>query len=411
MSKNTLVSLILGCVLGAGLALAGCDRARAPGGAASRTPEEAAARVHEILAGKEPFQRFAEFGELLPGVDPSAAPAIAEVFETSAVDSGDPELVLFGMWWAGHDPQAAFAWTASDWRARHANVIAAVVRIWAHTDPKAAYAAARGLPFANQRDLASDAAIAGWDESGQPGLFEALGSFNQIEVQQVSETIARRRVGTLGAEGALAWADALAEGPFRDMISLRVASAAAADKKGAPLVAEWARPRIAEHASDSNYPRRIGTRWVQHDPDAAFAWLRSLPAGGGRDDGIGETYRAWLRRNAPAAHAWIEKTAMEPWNEPAYAVYARAIAWERPKEAIELARRFTDESLRESTTVVIGQVWSRHDPAAADAWLAQADLPEHTRRTAKMAHNANPVNQGRMQKFRAGASQAEAAEE
>jgi hypothetical protein len=279
-------------------------------------------------------------------------------------------------------------------------VIAAVVRVWAHTDPKTALGAARALVFPYQRELATDAATAGWDESGQPGLLESLSQFNATEVQQIGEGIARRRVVTLGPEGALRWADDLEQGPFRDMLSVRVASAVAGDANGVRFAAEWARPRVStEKGVLSSYPRRIGTRWVHHDPEAAMAWLASLPAGDDRDDGVAESFRTWSRRDQASAHAWVEKTDIQRWNEPALAVYARAIARERPKEAIELARRLTDESWREPTTVVIGQFWSGQDPEAAKAWLAQADLPEHTRRTAAMVRNSNPANARPLEEF------------
>jgi hypothetical protein len=407
MSKS-LIWLLIGSVLGfsaGGLIFHGFQGLRAGSASpASDSPgvpvADAVDQMREIFKRSEALQRVSGLASLLPHVDPKDAPVVAEVFETSPFDSGDPELVLFGIWWAEHEPGAAYAWTTTDWRARHANVIAAVVRSWAHRDPKVALAAARGLPFANQRDLATDAAIIGWDESGQPGLLEAMQQFNNIEFQQSCEALARRRVIALGAEGALRWLDSLPAGTIHDVLSMRVASAAAADKRGATVVADWARPKVTEGSErPSGFPRRIGMRWVQHDPDQAMAWLASLPAGADRDDGVSDAFRAWLRRDAVAAHGWIEKTGVQAWNEPAIAVYARAISWERPKEAIELARRITNESSRESTTVAIGQVWFGKEPEAARAWLASADVPEETRRNATMTHNTNPANQAALERF------------
>jgi len=57
----------------------------------------------------------------------------------------------------------------------------------------------------------------------------------------------------------------------------RVASAIA---EGEPaVVAAWAVPQILAASRPTGLPRRIGTRWVKHDPEAAMAWLASLPAG------------------------------------------------------------------------------------------------------------------------------------
>src|SRR5262245_21008099 len=274
MSKVSLTSLLLGGALGAGIAIAGSHLAHptaSPGEAASPVPAgEVAGHLQTLLAETDPLHRVSDLGALLPRLDPAEAPEIARVFGSSQLDSGDPELVLFAIWWAQHDPKAAFDWSSSDWRAKNATVISVIVRAWAHRDPKVALGAARGLVVVTQRDLATDAAISGWDESGQPGLFNAMREFNSIEFQQAAAAIARRRVIALWAEGALKWADSL-EGPARDALLVRVASVAASDARGAPLVAEWARPRVSSGKEErlSGFPRRIGTRWVQHDPEHA----------------------------------------------------------------------------------------------------------------------------------------------
>jgi hypothetical protein len=410
MAKLSLGSLILGGALGAGIALAGAHLARParPTESAVTVPAgEAADQMRQILKGADPLRRVSDLSGLLPRVDPAAAPELSKVFASSQLDSGEPELVLFGMWWAMHDPKAAMDWAALDWRARTAGVIAAIVRIWAHQDPQAALAAAHALPLPMQRDLATDAAIAGWDESGKPGLLEAMSGFNNIEFQQASEALARRRVIALGPEGALKWADSL-QGMPHDILLVRVASTVASDPIGAPLVAEWARPRIGVDKEDrlSSFPRRIGTRWVQHDPERAMAWLASLPEGNDRNDGVAESFRTWLRRDAPAAHAWIQKTEMQPWNEPAYAIFAEVTAWEDPKGAITIARRIQSEILREPATISIGQMWYAKDPSAAKAWFdAQTDLPEHTRRTATMVPHSNPANADRRARFQRGSQE------
>jgi hypothetical protein len=289
------------------------------------------------------------------------------------------------MWWASFDPQAAFAWTTTEWRARFGSVTAAVFRSWAHRDPKRALDTAQGVALRGLRDYAVDGAIAGWDESGKPGLLEAITQLADVDRQRLAEIFARRRVVTLGPAGALRWVDSLEATPaFQQMMAVRIASASAATVEGAPLAAAWATPRVRSDERLSSYPRRIATRWVAHDPLAAMAWLATLPGGADRGDGVAESFRTWVIRDHEAAFAWIEKTEMQPWNEPAMAVYARAIADEHPKQAIELAQRFSDPELRQSTMIVIGQVWSKKDRAAAAAWLAQPGIPERVRRISAM---------------------------
>jgi len=385
MPKPLLLTLAFafGCAVGFGAShVAPRAKSAAAPLAVAPSPDQVGARAREILTGSDPVRRIAELSALLPTLGPDAVPALVEAFDASPLDGGDPELVLLGMWWARFDPAAANRWTSTDWRAQFGSVIAAVFRGWAHSDPREALQLAGAVRFPVQRQLALDAALAGWDESGRPGLIEAVRGLSGNDQQRFAEVLARRRVVSLGAEGAIRWVDAL-EGPkFREMMALRVAGAAAAVKDGAPLVAAWAEPRIAAAADNSGYPRRIGTRWIKHDPAGAMAWLATLPAGNDRTDGVTETYRGWLIRDRAAAIAWAEKAEIQPWNEPAVAVYARAMVYERPKEALDLVARFSNQGLRETTTVAVARAWLENDREAATAWLEQSGLPEDVRRHA-----------------------------
>ena len=338
----------------------------------------------EILEIKDPLQRLTDLTALLSGLGPTAAPALLEAFETAPINGGDPEFVVLGMWWARFDPRAAFDWTKTDLRAQYAPVIAGIVRSWAQGDPEAALTAALAIPFPGQREFACEAAIAGWDESGKPGLIEAVEQLGDVDQQRVSEGVARRRVAALGAASAFAWLETLEDPNFREMMAVRVASAAAGSVDGGPLAAEWATSRVRSDDRISSYPRRIATRWVVADPEAAMAWLASLPAGADRGDGVAETFRVWAMRDHEAAWAWVERVEPQPWNEPAIAVYARAIAKDQPQHAMEMAHRFSDEELREGTMIVIGQVWTRQDRAAAEAWLSKHDVPERVRKVSAM---------------------------
>ena len=385
-------ALALGCALGAGITFAALrtDRAAHTGPLAS--DEEIGPRVTEILSnGKDPLGRVVEFGALLPTLGPTAAPALVKALEASPLDGGDPEFALFGIWWARFDPQAALAWTTTERRAQFASVVAAVIRSWAHEDPEKALGAARGLQSEAQRELAIDAAIAGWDESGQPGLLESVTQLKGRDQQRIAGSVARRRVLALGPAEAFRWVESLQATPeLREMMAVRVASSAAEVAGGGPLAAAWATPRVRSDDRLSGYPRRVATRWVAHDPEAAMAWLATLPAGADRSDGVAEAFRAWAIRDYHEAFAWIEKAELQPWNEPALAIYARAIASERPKEAMEHAQRISDPELREATMTVVGQVWTSKDREAASAWLAQPGVPERVRRVSAMVASEDP---------------------
>ena len=127
-------------------------------------------------------------------------------------------------------------------------------------------------------------------------------------------------------------------------------------------------------------PVRIGAQWSRYDPEAAIAWLKGLPAGVDRDDGVAGTFGAWMAQDGGAAFAWAKSTPVERWNEPAMAVYAHSqVVYGGAVDALALTSRFSNPDLRDVTTIQIVLAWLGHDRAAAVAWLADAELSEGVR--------------------------------
>ena len=154
----------------------------------------------------------------------------------------------------------------------------------------------------------------------------------------------------------------------------RIAGAAAfADPA---VAAAWAKPQISGDYRTSGLARRVATRWVRSEPEAAMAWLASLPAGGDREDGVLEAYRDWQATRREEAIAWIERQELAPWLEPAFSLYARGpLALRDPKAALALAGRFSDTDRRDTASTYIARGWLQRDHEVADAWLKQSDLP------------------------------------
>ena len=417
MSKASIALVSVGLGLAVALA-AGCGPAADPknGATASAPPvsaEEAGRLAKEILAKDTPLERVAGLSALLLRCGPDTVPALLEAYEGAPLDGGDPELVLLATWWSAFDPKAAFAWTSSDWRATYGAVIAAVFRGWAHSDPQEALKAAGTLRFAGQLDLARDSVYSGWDESGRPGLEEALSASSMADQQRFAELLARRRVVMLGAEGAIRWAESQPDPAYAQMMKVRVASSAAGTKSGAAVVSKWATPQIIEAKAPTGFPRRIGTRWIVHDPEGALAWLASLPEGEDRSDGVAESFRDWMRRDYRKAKAWADETAkgeIPRWAEPALSIYTKTNALEHPEESLVLIGRFTDVPLRESTTIAAARLWLQNDHDAARAWIDKNIAPELAARIGDKQERPNLPRDNPRQRGRAAAPPAPATE-
>jgi hypothetical protein len=377
MKPLTIGLLAVGCLL-AGVAIG----TRLPSlESATLAPKAVAEQARETLAIVDPLDRSLRWSALLAEADPGSLDALRDAVGAAPIEVGSPEVIAFAMWWADFDPRSALTWTQTEWRAQSRQVVASVVQTWAHREPEIAFEQASAVAQF-YHDAAVDAAIVGWHASGKPGLVELVQSLPEGSFRQrVGEVLARRLVLGSGTEGAMQWAANLPNEAFRDEMTRRIASAAS--ERGDPAaIAAWATPQVTTgDARGSGLPRRIATRWIVRDPEAAFAWLESLPAGYDRDDGVMESFRDWMRFSQADAVKWIQKTELERWSEPAFVIYARWMAnsQERPEEALDLVARITDEGMRRRTTNVIVRKWAARDPKAAEAWLAKADVSDELR--------------------------------
>jgi hypothetical protein len=113
-----------------------------------------------------------------------------------------------------------------------------------------------------------------------------------------------------------------------------------------------------------------------------MAWIASLPPSRGRGVAVRETYLAWIRTDSRGALAYIENAKIEPWLDPAVSIYTKMIVSNdasRSQEALGWVARISDPELRDATTVLIARSWLLEDPEAAEAWLAQANVPDLVR--------------------------------
>jgi hypothetical protein len=338
-----------------------------------------AAEVREILLQPDALVRAEALAALFQALEPEALEQVRDAYDSVFLDLGDLELELLAEWWTRFDPESAFEWTSSSWQASHPRVVHAVMRGWARRDPEGALRAAEQQPVYSIRRPMVHAVLAGWEESGKPGAFEYVQALPQgQDRQRALYVLARRKVLRDGVEAAFRWAEAQPDGDGQFKLNLfrRVASSAAEVEP--ERAAAWA----AEHAggpSGNGLPRRVGTRWAKRDPETAMRWLSTLEPGPNRNDGVQETYRTWLRFGFQDAFAWLPSQPLEPWLDPAVALYAQVLAPTAPREALDWAHRISDEELRWPTVGRVWRVWALADEAAANAWLAQAELPDFYR--------------------------------
>lgn len=349
----------------------------------SRAPAPAdatAASLHQALMTPDPLQRAAALGRLLDALGPADLQPARQAYEAVVLDSADWEVQLFVQWWARFDAPAAADWALFHYLGRHPSVMATAVRAWAQQDPVAARAwvmKTTGGPYL--RYPAITALLWGWDESGQPGIWEFIEEAENIIDQQYALAIlVRRRLLRDGPEATFRWADRLPDDQPGDASRLKQNTFRRIGAKLAeidpPAAAQWA-AQVGEGEFGEGVYRRVAWSWVRSDGAAAMSWLGTLPPGPRRDDAVNEGFRRWLSLNSPAALAWIEGQPQELWLDPARLWQATAASKRDNLAGLAIAQAIEDRELRKRGLFLILRAWRSSDPAAADAWMAQNDIP------------------------------------
>jgi hypothetical protein len=339
-------------------------------------PPGVAGDVRVVLLMTDLLERTAALATLLSGLGPESLADVREAYDSVRLDVGETELVLFGEWWASFDPKSAMVWTRLNWSTRDSvPVLRAIMRAWGRTDPMAAIGAASGAPNDTLRRRWIDSVLRGWDESVLDGALEYAESLGPgSERQWALYVVSRRMVLRDGPEAAIAWAEALPDDDemFKLNAFRRIAGAVV---EVSPQLAVAFAERHLDGPYGKGLPRRVGMRWVAHDPEVAMHWLSSLAPGPNRDDGVQESFRHWQILNTAEAWSWIRSVEHEPWLDPAVSIYARPFGRRQPLEALELASRIQDEDRRNRTIGVIAREWLVRNESDANAWLDQSDVP------------------------------------
>lgn len=337
-----------------------------------------AGEVQAALLMQDRVEGVHTLSGILARSGPEALSEILAGFDSVFVDVAEIETVLLTEWWAAFDPEAAFRWSQKTRVANYQLVIRSALRAWARRDPIAARGALERIADPITRRACYDGLVAGWEDSGRPGLLEYLHDMlPSIEQLRALAAVARRKVLREGPEAAFRWVESLPEdrddeiGRFKLQLFRRVASEAAlVDHE---RTAAWAL-RHSDGPNGDGLLGRVGAAWSLSDGPGAMAWLATLPEHRQRNDAVEETYQAWLDRDPAAALAWMRDAPPEPWLDWALSVYAVASSTADPEQALAAAARVSDSERRDNAIITIVRLWRANAPAAADAWLERADL-------------------------------------
>lgn len=344
----------------------------------------------ETVRDPDAFSRARRLGALLPTLGPELVPAVQQTLDDQRIDLTITEIDLLLRYWATHQPDAASRWAKdkSPTSYREAAIFSAL-STWAQDDPQAAVSATwNWVDDASIEGAVPAALVRGWYARNDPP--EELREFLRSRPpgfpgQRAIATYVRLMLQTQGAEAVRRWAESLPddEEGFKLTVFRRTAFALAMFDKQAAM-------RWCDDYCDGPHGKAMRTlmarSWVVGDGPGTFAWLSSAPEGYERDIAVRGAFGVWAQLDREPAMAWMATMTTgepPPWLEPAYLVYARLIASEKPTEAIQWASRIENAQDREETQIVVARIWRGIDEAAAESWLLQSSLSEPARAKAR----------------------------
>jgi hypothetical protein len=339
-----------------------------------------ARQVRSALLENDLLVRVQRVSALLQQLGPEQLDDVRAGFASIFMDLGEIDQVLLVEWWARFDPKGALDWAYATWQAQDPAITSTIYRAWARQDPLAALEEAEKVPIDDLQIRYMQASLAGWEESGLPGLLEWVKSRPQGPRRQLAiAVVARRKVLREGPAAAFSWAEGFddEDEAFKLNVLRQVASSAAEIEPN--QAADWVETLLGTKY-ERGTPQRVGTRWARQDPEAALQWLSTLPPGIARDDAVRETFRRWILRDPDAALAYIENVSWEPWLDPAAHLMSRRLTGENIPAALAWAERIQPGELRWYAIGSVARAWSFRDLEAARAYVERSDLPPMMKR-------------------------------
>ena len=357
--------------------------AAATGGATPERLDAEQAQAALAAMAREPatLDNARRLADQLAALGPDAVAAILPTLRDPSEDLDATRALLLIQYWADRDPKSIAEWATTNAPFLYKTLARqlAVERL-AETDLQAA----RKLAGTDRHLLKP--LVRGWVRSGQPDVEEWIRELGYgFERQMALGAYARAKIRREGIAATIAWVEALpdTEDRFRPEAFPRVISELAYEDPAAGL-AFYEKHRDGPHGAD--LLSALANAWVAADGPAAMRWLSERPEGKDRDGAVVDAVRAWSMGDFEALRRWTPSAPGDPvpaWFQPALPVYAKLAGAREPLKGIPWAERIEDPAQRTLTLVQIARRWYQRDPAAADAWLAQSQLSETERASAR----------------------------
>lgn len=243
-----------------------------------------------------------------------------------------------------------------------------VLKTWTRTDPEAAiaWAQANGVPPAdanNQRGPSQGG-------PGQDGNW-ALASV----VAQLARTDINRALQVAGNEELSRSRGRMMGTLITELIGQRDESAA----RDAILA-------LPAGSFRDGMTAQLAGRLADQDGPRTMEWVKALAPGDGKTRALAETVDEWSKKDPAAVGKFLTSYPLGAESDPMREEFAKSIVKADPSGAAAWALSITTPEIRDRTTQNIVRDWMRRDQAAAQTWVASAQISDEV----KARLNATP---------------------
>lgn len=326
----------------------------------------------------------------------------------SAGALNNEKIGLFFRAWVKFDSRAAFQMalnfknTSQAW--------AALANVFEGADPKDSMSLVDGLKNLAPETISAEMAqallhtgLSKWasvDGAGAAGFLDHYGGDIPPSIwQAVAESWA-----TVDPAAALAWINKQPNTAIKERQMDGVMTAWV--KTDLPAAAEYARTHLDGSIKSGGYVALAANEYAANDPNAALAYIRTLPEGSAKQFAQSMAAIKWAYNDPAAAARWVNSlpaadqaeaaggvVAMWATQDPqaagnwvnslqgaardsAISAYSANLAPRDPGTALGWAQSIESPSIRTSTVDALVSQWLRRDPTRAIAWINNSQLPD-----------------------------------
>lgn len=316
---------------------------------------------------------------------------IVQVAIAATPDQRWKALAGLGITLSNQDFETILNGMGDDWRA--IGEMTSVLAQWAQQDPQAAAQWVDKLPQGPKKQQATATVMANWSRADTNSAIRWLQSMpegdarDQAIANLVNQNAARDPLAALEYFRMIK----------NDNIRLGTVPTLARElaKKDVNKAAEWI-SSLPEGRLRDQATQQFVVQIAPLDPEAAMEWAETIGDENMRRFAIPYAVGQWTKTDAAAVSEWLLKQPAGQMRDMAVQNFAIRLASSVPEKAVEWAQTISSEGIRSGTLTSIASTWLRDDREAAVRWLADAPLPEGTKRALlqRAASSRSDMSQG-----------------